>query len=61
MDIHSGMSVMLSMAYTLMSPYVHALDWLLFVFFVIMMGQPICNKDFRPWFVEDLYPVLMNF
>ena len=37
-------------------PYVHALDWFIFVFFMIMMGQPICNKDFRPCFVEDFAP-----
>ena len=42
-------------------PYVHALTWFVFVFFVVMMGQPICNKDFRSWFVEDLHPVLMDF
>ena len=42
-------------------PYVHTLDWLVFVFFVIMMGQPIYNKDFGPWFVEYLHPVLANF
>ena len=41
-------------------PYIHVLDRFIFALFVVVLGQPVCNKYFWPRFVQNLDPILIN-
>ena len=41
-------------------PNLQTIDCLIFILIMVVLGQPICNKNFWPLFVYYTYPVMME-